>query len=237
MLGRTSVVVARHLLGPIPPMRLTPFSRSGRLTAKPPPAATGQRIGLLGGSFNPPHAAHLLITEIALKRLGLDRVWWLVTPGNPLKSNNHLMPLEARLEASRTLAADPRITVTAFEKDLPSAFTAATLDYLRMRYPQTRFVWIMGADCLAQFHRWQQWRHIFETMPVAVVDRPGWRLKANASPAAKTFAAARLPETNAPALASAPAPAWTILTGPLSPLSSTALRAGANTTVGPASKT
>ena len=214
-------------------MRVTPLSRSGHLAAKPPLATPGQRIGLLGGSFNPPHAAHLLISEIALKRMALDRIWWLITPGNPLKSGKHLMPLEARVAACRTLATDPRIVVTAFEKDLPSAYTAATLDYLRLRFPQTQFAWIMGADCLAQFHRWQQWRHIFETMPVAVVDRPGWRLKANASSAAQTFAGSRLPESRARSLAGTPAPAWTILTGPLSPLSSTALRDKVHAAAGP----
>ena len=194
------------------------------MAAKPPPAGTGQRIGLLGGSFNPPHDAHVLISEIALKRLELDRLWWLVTPGNPLKSANALAPLEDRVAACRALARDPRIVVTTFEKELATAFTAATLDFLRTRHPRSHFVWIMGADCLAQFHRWQQWRHIFETMPIAVVDRPAWRLKAASSPAAKTFGGSRLPESQAAALPTARAPAWSLITGPLSPISSTALR-------------
>ena len=194
------------------------------MAAKPPPAGQGQRIGLLGGSFNPPHDAHLLISEIALKRLELDRLWWLVTPGNPLKSGKGLIPLETRVELCRDLVRDPRIVVTTFEKNLPSAFTAATLDFLRARSPVTQFVWIMGADCLAQFHRWQQWRHIFETMPIAVIDRPGWRMKAVASPAAKRFAGSRLPEDKAGKLAQTRAPAWSLISGPLSPLSSTTLR-------------
>ena len=205
-------------------MRLTPFSRFGRVAAKPPAAGAGQRIGLLGGSFNPPHEAHLLISEIALKRLGLDRVWWLVTPGNPLKAGSGVLPLERRVALCLDLASDPRIAVTTFEKDLPSAFTAATLDFLRARSPDVNFVWVMGADCLAQFHRWQRWRDIFETMPIAVIDRPGWRLKATASPAAKAFAAARVPESRAASLAGARPPAWSLITGPLSPLSSTELR-------------
>ena len=205
-------------------MPSAPYSRFGRLAAKPPVAGAGERIGLLGGSFNPPHAAHVLISEIALKRLQLDRLWWLVTPGNPLKSGRDLMPLAERLAACRAMVKDPRITVTAFEKNLPSAYTAATLDYLQLRQPQTRFVWVMGADCLAQFHRWRQWQHIFMTMPVAVVDRPGWRFPALASRASRTFQNSRIPETRSAVLASMPAPAWTFLTSPLSPLSSTQVR-------------
>lgn len=227
----TSVTIPQPVLlqtashTPIRPfMRFTPLSRFGRLVAMPPPSAAGQRIGLLGGSFNPPHAAHRLISLVALRRLGLDRVWWLVTPGNPLKSGDHLQPLAARMAACRALAADPRIIVTAFEQHLPSAYTAATLDFLVRRRPEAHFVWLMGADCLAQFHRWQQWRHIFETLPIAVVDRPGWRLKATASMAAQTYASSRVPEARADLLATLPAPAWTLLSGPLSPLSSTALR-------------
>jgi nicotinate-nucleotide adenylyltransferase len=208
-------------------MRQLPLSRFGRMAAMPPPAGAGQRIGLLGGSFNPPHAAHLLISEIALKRLQLDRLWWVITPGNPLKSRHILRPLADRVAACQALIQDPRIVTTTFEKDLPTAFTAATLDFLRVRYPRAQFVWIMGADCLAQFHRWQQWRHIFETMPIAVIDRPAWRLKAHASPAAKTFARQRLAETKAKTLAGLKAPAWTLISGPLSPLSSTKLRADA----------
>lgn len=200
------------------------YSRFGNLSATPPLAEKCERIGLLGGSFNPPHAAHVLISEIALKRLQLDRVWWLITPGNPLKSKDELLPLEQRLARCRALISDPRIIVTTFERELRSHYTAATLDYLTLRQPQTRFVWIMGADCLAQFHRWHRWRHIFQSMPVAVVDRPGWRLKAVASPAAQTFARHRLAEARAPLLAGLKAPAWTLLTGPLSPMSSTRLR-------------
>jgi nicotinate-nucleotide adenylyltransferase len=205
----------------MPPRPLNPF---GRLTAKLPAAGEGQRIGLLGGSFNPPHAAHALISAIALRRLHLDRIWWLITPGNPLKNGHATPSLAERVAACRALVRDPRIEVTTFEAELPTAYTAATLDYLALRRPETRFVWLMGADCLAQFHRWHRWRHIFETLPIAVVDRPGWRLQASASPAALTFAQARVPEERAATLAALRAPAWTLLTGPLSPLSSTQLR-------------
>lgn len=212
-------------------MRHTPFSRFGRTSAKPPTASAGQRIGLLGGSFDPPHAAHLLISEIALKRLDLDRVWWIVSPGNPLKTGRGVASLSQRAAAAGELASDPRILVTTFEAELPTAYTAATLDFLRARHPRTNFVWIMGADCLAQFHRWQQWRHIFETMPIAVIDRPAWRMRAAASPAAKTFARHRVPESRASVIVRARPPAWTLIGGPLSPLSSTALRTAGKTPI------
>lgn len=205
-------------------MRKSPPVQFGSMAASPPMAGRGQKIGLLGGSFNPPHAAHVLISEIALKRLKLDHVWWLVTPGNPLKPRSELLPLEERAEACRAMLTDPRIVVTTFEKDLPTAYTAATLDFLRLRRPDASFVWVMGADCLAQFHRWHRWRHIFALMPIAVVDRPGWRLSAMSSPSAHAFERHRVPETKAAELATMSSPAWTLLTGPLSPLSSTQLR-------------
>jgi nicotinate-nucleotide adenylyltransferase len=206
-------------------MRPAIASRFGSIAARPPLAGPRQRIGLLGGTFDPPHNAHVLISEIALKRLQLDRVWWLITPGNPLKAGRPLPSLDDRLAACRALTSDPRIIPTAFEAQLPTAYTAATLDFLRVRHPEVDFVWIMGADCLAQFHRWYDWRHIFETLPIAVVDRPGWRLKASAGPAAQTFGAYRLPEVAAACLPRLAAPAWSLLSGPLSPLSSTELRA------------
>ena len=189
-----------------------------------PSTAPGQRIGLLGGSFNPPHVAHRQISEIVLKRLGLDQIWWLVTPGNPLKARGDLAPLAERLVLCRAMAKNPRIVVTAFERDLPAAYTAGTLAFLKRRSPLVRFVWIMGADNLAGFHRWQRWREILTMVPVVVVDRPGWRLKALASKAAKAFAASQVPEAKARGLVAIPPPAWTFLTGPLSPVSSTDLR-------------
>lgn len=198
--------------------------RFGSLQARPPMALPGERIGLIGGSFNPPHDAHVLISHIALKRLGLTRVWWLVTPGNPLKDNGGLPPLEVRMAAARAIAQDSRIVVTGFEAGLPTAFTAATLGFLTARRPRARFVWVMGADNLAQIHRWQHWRDIFRLMPVAVVDRPGWRLPALAGPAARALRRDHIPEGRARTLPSLDPPAWTFLTGPLSPISSTALR-------------
>lgn len=205
-------------------MRRSAPVRFGSIRAQPPPASPGQRIGLLGGSFNPPHAAHVLISETALKRLGLDRVWWLVTPGNPLKSHGELAPLAERMAACRQLARDPRIVVTGVEAHLPSPFTAATVDVLKLRRPGVRFVWLMGADNLAGFDRWRQWRQIARAVPIAVIDRPRQRFAGLASRAGHWMAPHRLPEAWAPKLPSRRAPAWVLLTGRLSALSSTELR-------------
>ena len=204
----------------------------GRTKAHPPHTAPGQIIGLLGGSFNPPHAAHLLISETALKRLGLDKVWWIVSPGNPLKNRADQAPLAERIVLCRAVAKNPRIEITDFEADLPTPYTASTIAFLKRRSPLVRFVWIMGADNLASFDRWLHWREIFTTVPIVVVDRPGWRMKALASKAAQAFAGRRIPETDAKALIHAPPPAWTFLTGPLSHLSSTALRGKAKARAG-----
>lgn len=191
-----------------------------------PHAAPGQRIGLLGGSFNPPHAAHVAISEAALKRLGLDQVWWLVSPGNPLKSHAELAPLADRLAQCRALASDPRIEVTTLEDSLGSRATAITLAFLRRRLGSVHFVWLMGGDNLAGFHRWTAWRRIAALMPIAVVDRPHWRLAALASPAARALARSRIDEAQAGGLALRAPPAWIYLTLPLSPESSTEIRAG-----------
>ena len=200
--------------------------RFGSLKPTLPLCFAGQRIGLLGGSFNPPHAAHRLITNIALRRLGLDAVWWVVTPGNPLKSHGELASLNDRLQQCRAMMPNPRVKITAFEADLPSAYTAATIGYLKLRFPGVRFVWLMGADNLASFHLWQDWQAIAAEMPIAVVDRPGWRLPALASQAPLFLHRSYVPELRAGQLAMAGPPAWTFLTGPLSPLSSTEIRLG-----------
>ena len=138
-----------------------------------PHAEAGMTIGLFGGSFNPPHAGHRLVTSIALRRLGLDQLWWLVTPGNPLKDHGALRPMDERLAMLRDLGLGPRDRATAFEAAHRIRYTADTLALLRRRRPGLRFVWIMGADSLATFHRWQDWRTIVRTFPIAVVDRPG----------------------------------------------------------------
>jgi nicotinate-nucleotide adenylyltransferase len=212
-------------------MRKSAPFRFGSIAARTPLALPGQRIGLVGGSFNPPHMAHRIISQVALKRLGLDRVWWIVTPGNPLKSRTDLLPLGERVTLARAMAADGRIVVTDVEKHLASSFTAGTLAHLVMRHPETRFVWVMGADCLAGFHRWKQWRDIFRTMPIAVVDRPGWRLPGLASPAARAFASRRIPEGAAMCLADVEPPCWAMLTSPLMAISSTEIRTRAHAAV------
>jgi nicotinate-nucleotide adenylyltransferase len=185
---------------------------------------TGMRIGLLGGSFNPPHIAHRAISLFAIKRLRLDRVWWLVTPGNPLKDSGTLHDLDERLEAARRMADDPRIDVSCLESVIGTRYTVDTISYLRRRASGLRFVWIMGADNLAQFHRWQNWRRIASEVPIAVIDRPPQSFRALAAPAAQALARYRLPENQAASLADQHAPAWVFLTGMKLSLSSTGLR-------------
>ncbi len=189
-----------------------------------PPFAPGMRIGLLGGSFNPPHEGHALITRLALRRLALDRVWWLVTPGNPLKSLTGLAALNARIEAARRLDVGPRVVVTDIEAQIDSHFTYDTLRWLKRRAPSVHFVWIMGADNLRQFHLWRHWRAIADLAPIVVVDRPGSTLKAISNPAGAGLARWRVPERDAPRFATMRPPALLFLHGPRSSLSSTALR-------------
>ena len=184
----------------------------------------GMRIGLLGGSFNPPHAAHRAISLFAIKRLNLDRVWWLVTPGNPLKDQGGLHDLGERAEAARAMANDPRIDVSCLEAVIGTRYTFDTITYLRRRTSGLRLVWIMGADNLAQFHRWQNWRRIADQMPIAVIDRPPQSFRALSAPAAQALANYRLPENRAGQLADLRAPAWVFLTGMKLNLSSTGLR-------------
>ena len=181
-------------------------------------------VGLFGGSFNPPHEGHLLVAETALRRLGLNQLWWMVTPGNPLKSRMELAPLWERISLSERLARNPRIKVTAFEQALGSPYTARTLAYVKSRRPDVRFIWVMGADSLRTFHRWQKWRSIVQTFPIAVIDRPGSTLSFLSSRMTRTFDEARVDEDDAGALWKKPAPAWTFLHGPRSALSSTSLR-------------
>jgi nicotinate-nucleotide adenylyltransferase len=183
------------------------------------------RIGLFGGTFDPVHAAHRAASLLAMKRIGLDRVWWLVTPGNPLKDTRGLAPLEERLAAARALAQHPRIDVTGIEAQIGTHYSYETIAYLVRRCPHVRFVWIMGADNLRSFHRWQRWRDIAALVPIAVVDRLGPSLYASAGVAGQAFAYTRIPEFLARTLPERRPPAWVYLHGLKSPLSSTALRA------------
>jgi nicotinate-nucleotide adenylyltransferase len=185
------------------------------------------KIGLFGGSYNPPHAGHLAASLIALRRLDLDRVWWLVSPGNPLKDTNSLPPLAARVEAARALARHPRIEVTGIEARIGTHFTFETIAWLRQHCPGVHFVWIMGADNLASFHQWRCWRDIAASVPIAVIDRPGWTWSAMHSPAAALLSRTRYDETDSRVFALAKPPAFIFLHGPRSDLSSTALRASA----------
>ncbi len=197
----------------------------GSIAVKTPLVQKGQRIGVMGGSFNPPHEGHAIVAATALKRLQLDQLWWLVTPGNPLKSNGSLAPLAERLAACARLAQSPRMRVTAFEAQLKTPYTAATLRFLQRRYPGVTFIWVMGADNLATFHNWQQWRVIARDMPIAVVDRPGWRFRALSSPAVHALSRKRLPEAQSPMLGRTNGVRWTLLSTRLSHASSTQLRA------------
>jgi nicotinate-nucleotide adenylyltransferase len=189
-----------------------------------PPHSPGLRIGLFGGSFNPPHRAHRSASLLALKRLKLDHIWWLVTPGNPLKDIRALPPLADRIAAARRLAGHPRIHVSGIEAALGTRFTCDTLAQLIRRCPGVRFVWVMGADNLSQFHRWRNWRAIAGMIPIAVVDRAAGGLRPAAAPFPQAFAAARLPESGAAALPALRPPAWVYLHGLKSPVSSTGLR-------------
>lgn len=190
-----------------------------------PPHTPGMRIGLFGGTFDPPHSAHRDASLLAMKRLKLDRIWWLVTPGNPLKDTRGLQPLEKRIAAARTLTHHPRIDVTGLEAVINTRYTFDTLEFLKRRCPGVKFVWVMGADNLRSFSRWQNWRGIANLMPMAVVDRMGSSLYAIGSRAPEALRRYRVPEQQATTLADRKPPAWVYLHGLKSPLSSTALRA------------
>ncbi len=189
-----------------------------------PLAGPGQVIGLFGGSFDPPHAGHVHVSREALKRFGLDRVWWLVSPGNPLKPRGPAA-LDKRMAAARALLRDPRIGVTDLEAHLGTRYTAETIAALLRLYPGVRFVWLMGADNMAQFHRWQRWEWIMEHVPVGVLARPGQRISARTSVAAQRFRGAMLPAQAAHLLGRAKPPAWCFLNVPMVNVSSSEIRA------------
>lgn len=187
------------------------------------------RIGLLGGSFNPAHEGHLHISQMALRMLELDEVWWLVSPQNPLKPSEGMQSLEKRLNIAGDVAkADNRITVTDMEVDLCTQFTADTLTAIKYRFPATAFVWLMGADNLLQMHRWKHWERIFNTAPIAVFGRPGYSYRATSSVVAQRFARDRWPRSAANRLADAAVPAWVFLKIREHPESATRIREGGN---------
>ncbi len=191
-----------------------------------PPGFHGRlRIGLLGGSFNPAHAAHREISLIALHRLKLDAVWWLVSPQNPLKSSNGMASLAARLQSARDVSSHPRIKPCTIESATDTRFSADTARALRKLYPHMRFVWLLGADNLAQLRHWKDWRDFAACMPLCVLDRPGYTAKAAASLAASALQTYRLPMSEAAALPDRRAPALLRLQSKLNPLSATAIRA------------
>lgn len=183
----------------------------------------GQVIGLLGGSFDPPHQGHVHISREALKRFGLDQVWWLMSPGNPLKTSGPA-PMSQRLSAANALLSHPRIHVSDFEVQAGTRYTAQTLAALQDARPGVHFVWLMGADNLAQFHLWQDWRAIMHRVPVGILARPGIRTMARSSKAARVFSTARLPGRRSPSLAKSATPVWCFVNVPMMDISSTALR-------------
>lgn len=188
-----------------------------------PHAVSGQVIGLLGGSFDPAHAGHVHITRAALKRFGLDRVWWLVSPGNPLKSHGP-GPMAARMAGARAIMQHPRVTITDIEARLGTVATADTIATLKALYPGVRFVWLMGADNLAQLHHWHNWRSIMEAVPVGVLARPDERISARLSPAARIYGRYRISGLASHTLARSTAPAWCFVNIPMVDLSSTLIR-------------
>ena len=191
---------------------------------KPPAFGDGQRIGLFGGSFNPAHYGHYMVALYALKRLELDWVWWLVSPQNPLKDPSETGEYAARLAYTGKVAKHPRFVVTDIERQMAARTTADTLRGLKPLLGRAHFVWIMGADSFASLHRWHDWLEIPETLPLAVLARPGFSLRALGGPAATRFAEAQVPTDHAAALVTARPPAWCFIPMPLRPESSTAIR-------------
>lgn len=183
------------------------------------------RIGLFGGSFNPIHLGHRLVVEETLRRLDLDALWVLVTPGNPLKNHNDLAPLAGRVTAARQVLDHPKVRVTGFEAAQGFTYSWQTIRFLTKSMPDRRFVWIMGADNLVDFSHWERWRDIAAMVPMAVYVRPGSGRRAPVSMAASALARWRIDEDDAPRLVMLPAPAWVYLHGRQSTLSSSAIRA------------
>ncbi len=195
---------------------------------KLPPYGDGQRIGLFGGSFNPAHTGHYKVALFALQRLQLDWVWWLVTPQNPLKGREETAAYEKRLPQTRSVARHPRFVVTDLENQMHAQYTAETVTRLKALCPTAKFIWIMGADSLASLHRWHHWMDIVETVPFAVLARPGYSIRALNGVAATRLAGRQIPAEAAAKTIDQPLPAWTFITMPLRKESSTAIRRAGN---------
>jgi nicotinate-nucleotide adenylyltransferase len=194
---------------------------------KLPPFGQGQRIGLFGGSFNPAHAGHYAVACYALKCLQLDWVWWMVSPQNPLKNPAETRDYEKRLAQTRDIARHPRFVVTDLERQITARYTADTLLKLEGSMRRGRFVWIMGADSLATLHQWHHWTEIAESLPLAVLARPGYSLRALGSYAALRYSNAQIAAESAATLADCDPPAWTFMSMPLRAESSSAIRSKA----------
>ena len=184
----------------------------------------GQTIGLLGGSFNPAHAGHKMITGFALKRLRLNTIWWLVSTQNPLKSMAGMKPLIDRLNTAQSIANHPKVSVKPIEFQFNTLYTADTIRTLKKRYRQTKFVWIMGADNLAQFTEWKDWNKIATMVSIAVFNRPGYSQKALSSRMARRYSGRRISECKSALLAKLKPPRWVFLHTLLNPISSTKIR-------------
>ncbi len=204
-----------------PKVRIKPLAESELALYRPP----RQRVGLLGGSFNPAHAGHRQISLDALRCLALDAVWWLVSPQNPLKSTNETAPLGQRMVDAQRVANHPKIYVTGLEAEIGTQYSADTVAYLQRRYAKD-FVWLIGADNLVQLHRWHRWHRLFACVPIAVFDREPYSHGCQYAPAARTYAKARRCEMEAFDLASLTPPAWVFLHTKRNALSSTAIRRG-----------
>ena len=187
---------------------------------------SNRTVGLLGGSFNPAHRGHRHISLYALKMLGLDAVWWMVSPQNPLKPVKDMALLDARLKGAADAARHPKIFVTDIERHLGTQYTADTITALQRHFPRTRFVWLMGTDNLKQFHKWKRWQEIFKSLPVCVLDRPPRHGSVKGCPAFGRFRPYLLEQADVAILKRLKPPAWTILHIPLDETSATAIRAG-----------
>jgi nicotinate-nucleotide adenylyltransferase len=198
--------------------------RSSRVYRGLPPHGKGQAIGLFGGTFNPPHEGHRQASLFALRRLGLDQVWWMVTPGNPLKKNGSLPSLCARMHAAAEVAAHPKIAITGAEAIFRTRYTADLIQILRARDPATRFVWIMGSDSLTDFHRWENWQRLAASVPIAVVNRPQSLAAPLSARAAQGIGRYRIDADDSATLPGRAPPAWVFLIGPRTSASSTAIR-------------